>query len=438
VSSDREKSAVRIALLGCGTVGGGVLRLLEQNRAILEARVGARIEVASVLVRDANKDRVPECKPEWLTTDPEVVFGDDRIDLVVEVMGGEEPARTLIERAIRAGKGVVSANKLLIAKHGHELLTAAVQNRVDLAFEASVGGGIPVIRTLREALASDKVDSVHAILNGTCNYILTRMRDAGLSFDKALAEAQELGYAEANPSLDVDGHDAAQKLLVTSMLAFGAKVKASSVLVEGIRSIDEIDFRFADRFGYTLKHLGIGHDRGQHLELRVHPALVKKSSVLAHVDGVLNCVFISGRALGPCFLVGRGAGDMPTAVSVVADLVDVARSRRDGAQGLATRSIQFSERSILPTADIETRYYLRFDVGDHPGVVGAIASALGAEGVSIEQMVQEGRAPIAGGAVPVCLLTHASREGSVQKALSAVAEKAFLKTPPRLVRIEDV
>jgi homoserine dehydrogenase len=438
VSSDREKSTVRIALLGCGTVGGGVLRLLEQNSAILTARIGARIEVASVLVRDPSKERVPECKPEWLTTDPEVVFGDPGVDLVVEVMGGEEPARTLIGRAIAAGKGVVSANKLLIAKHGHALLSHAVEKRVDLAFEASVGGGIPIIRTLREALASDKVASLHAILNGTCNYILTRMRDAGLGFSTALAEAQELGYAEADPSLDVDGHDAAQKLMVTSMLAFAAKVKPQNVLVEGIRSIDEIDFRFADRFGYTLKHLGIGHDRGQFLELRVHPALVKKSSVLAHVDGVLNCIFITGRALGPCLLVGRGAGDMPTAVSVVADIVDVARSRLDGAQGLATRSIQMSERTILPASEIETRYYLRFDVGDAPGVVGAIASVLGAEGISIEQMVQEGRAQSAGEAVPVCIITHQSKEGAVRSALAAIGGKGFMKRPPRLLRIEDV
>jgi homoserine dehydrogenase len=438
VSSDREKSAVRIALLGCGTVGGGVLRLLEQNSAILTARIGARIEIASVLVRDPGKERVPECKPEWLTTDPEKVFGDSSVDLVVEVMGGEEPARTLIQRALAAGKGVVSANKLLIAKHGHALLSAAIAHRVDLAFEASVGGGIPIIRTLREALASDKVASIHAILNGTCNYILTRMRDGGLGFGAALREAQELGYAEADPSLDVDGHDAAQKLMVVSMLAFGAKVKPSSVLVEGIRSIDEIDFRFADRFGFTVKHLGIGYDRGELLELRVHPALVKKSSVLAHVDGALNGIFINGRALGPCLLVGRGAGDMPTAVSVVADIVDVARSRRDGAEGLATRSIQMVERNMLLPSEFETRYYLRFDVGDHPGVVGAIASALGAEGVSIEQMVQEGRAQSAGEAVPVCIITHISREGGVQKALATIGSKPFLKRPPRLVRIEDI
>jgi homoserine dehydrogenase len=411
---------------------------LNENRSYLELRVGAPLEVSHVLVRDPNKERVPECKPEWLTTDPEAVFRDPSVDVIVEVMGGEEPAKSYIERAIKAGKGVVTANKLLIAKHGPSLIDSAIRERVDLAFEASVGGGIPIIRTLREALASDSVASVHAILNGTCNYILTRMREAGLPFSAALAEAQKLGYAEADPTLDVDGHDAAQKLTVASMLAFDAQVDNGQILVEGIRAIDEIDFRFADRFGFTLKHLGIGHDRGEQLELRVHPALIRKNSVLANVDGVLNGVFLMGRALGPCLLVGRGAGDMPTAVSVVADIVDVARSRIEGEAGLATRSIQLTARELLPRDLIETRYYLRFDVGDHPGVVGHIASVLGQEDVSIEQMVQEGRGQGKDDGVPICLTTHVTKEGAVRRALASIAAQSFLKAPPRLIRIEDV
>ena len=419
-------------------MGGGVIRLLNENRSYLELRVGAPLEISHVLVRDPNKERVPECRPEWLTTDADALLKDTSVDVVVEVMGGEEPAKTYIERAIQAGKGVVTANKLLIAKHGPRLIDSAIRQRVDLAFEASVGGGIPIIRTLREALASDSVASVHAILNGTCNYILTRMREAKLPFPAALAEAQKLGYAEADPTLDVDGHDAAQKLTVASMLAFDAQVDNTKILVEGIRAIDEIDFRFADRFGFTLKHLGIGHDRGDKLELRVHPALIRKNSVLANVDGVLNGVFLMGRALGPCLLVGRGAGDMPTAVSVVADIVDVARSRIEGEPGLLTRSIQLSQRELLPQDSIATRYYLRFDVGDHPGVVGRIASALGQEGVSIEQMVQEGQGQGEDHAVPVCLTTHVTSEGAVRRALHAINSLSFLKSPPRLIRIEDV
>ena len=434
---EREKSPVRISLLGCGTVGGGVLRLLEENKSFLALRAGGDIEVTHVLVKSPNKPRVPECKKEWITTDPDVIFNDPRVDVVVEVMDGEHPAYDYIERAIAAGKGVVTANKLLIAKHGPELVAKAISSRVDLAFEASVGGGIPIIRTLREALASDSVASVHGILNGTCNYILTRMRE-GMSFAVALKQAQELGYAEADPTLDVGGHDAAQKLVVMAMLAFGASVNAADIMVEGISEIEEVDLQFADRFGYRIKHLGIGYDRGERVELRVHPALVGKNSVLANVDGVLNGVFVEGRALGPCLLVGRGAGDMPTAVSVVADIVDVARSRIEGQPGLTTRGIQLKARAVMPIEEVETRYYLRFAVGDHPGVLGHIASALGAEGVSIEQMVQEGRALEADGAVPVCIITHRCSEGAVRRAVKAIQGKAFLKGTPRILRIEDV
>jgi homoserine dehydrogenase len=295
-----------------------------------------------------------------------------------------------------------------------------------------------VIRTLREALTSDWVDSVHAILNGTCNYILTRMRDAGLAFDEALGEAQKLGYAEADPSLDIDGHDAAQKLVVLSMLAFGARLDPADVPVEGIRGIDQLDFRFASRFGFTIKHLAIGRDLGEELVLRVHPALVPRTSVLANIDGVLNGVFIGGRALGPCLLVGRGAGDMPTAVSVVADVVDVARSRREGEPGLSTRGIQLKARPLVPLSKVTARYYLRFDVMDQPGVLGTIAAALGQHGVSIEQMVQEGRAAEANDAVPVLIITHTSDEGSVRQAIQGIASAPFMKGPPRVIRIEDV
>jgi homoserine dehydrogenase len=436
-SPEHGKPPVRIALLGCGTVGGGVIRLIQDNAEYLALRVGAPLEIAHVLVRDAVKDRVAECRREWLTTDPEVVFADQEVDLVVEVMGGEQPAKAYLERAIGAGKGVVTANKYLLAKHGPELLRAAVSARVDLAFEASVGGGIPVIRTLREALSSDWVSSVHGILNGTCNYILTRMRDEGLSFDAVLADAQRLGYAEANPSLDVDGHDAAQKLVVITLLAFGTSVDPSQVPVEGIRGIEQIDFQFANRFGFTIKHLAIGRELGERLVLRVHPALIPKSSVLANIDGVLNGVFIVGRALGPCLLVGRGAGDMPTAVSVVADIVDVARSHREGERGLSTRSIRIEGRELVPLAELRARYYLRFDVADHPGVLGMIATALGRYSVSIEQVVQEGRAR-EGGGVPVMIITHACAESAVRDAISDINREAVMKGAPLVIRIEDV
>lgn len=431
-----RKSSIRLGLLGCGTVGGGVIRLINENREYLASRVGAPLEVVKVLVRDLEKERVAECPRELLTTDADEVFGSD-VDLLVEVMGGEEPAKTLVSRAIAAGKGVVTANKYLLARHGPALVAEATRARVDLAFEASVGGGIPIIRTLREALTSDWVESVHGILNGTCNYILTRMRDEGLAFDVALRDAQRLGYAEADPSLDVDGHDAAQKLVVMSMLAFGAKVDATRVPVEGIRAIDQLDFHYAERFGFTIKHLAIGRDLGDRIALRVHPALIAKSSVLANIDGVLNGVRVMGRALGTCLLVGRGAGDMPTAVSVVADVVDVARSAREGEPGLSTRGIQLEERPLAPLAEIEARYYLRFDVADEPGVLGGIASALSQERVSIEQMVQDGRAGQDARPVSVLIITHATHEGAVRRAIDAVGAMSFMKGPPRLLRIED-
>jgi homoserine dehydrogenase len=431
-------AGLKVGLLGCGTVGGGVVRLMSQNAEQLAARIGAPVTIQRVLVRELDRQRPLECPRELLTTDPEAVLADPSIDIVVEVMGGEEPARGYLERAIGAGKGVVSANKLLLAKHGPALLRAAALKSVDLAFEAAVGGGIPVIRTLREALNGDRVLSVHGILNGTCNYILTRMRNEGASFQSILADAQALGYAEADPAMDVDGHDAAQKLVVLSMLAFGAAVNVADVTVEGIRDVDDVDFRLAERFDFNIKHLAIGRISGDELELRVHPTMVPTSSVLANINDVLNGVYIQGRALGPCLLVGRGAGELPTAVSVVSDLVDVARARLANASGLATRQIQPVARGLLPIEKLETRYYLRFDVGDDPGVLGKIASALGEQGVSVEQMVQEGRAEKSGDAVPILIISHRCREGAVRAAVRSVYHASFMKRPPRFMRIEDI
>ncbi|HVY47333.1 MAG TPA: homoserine dehydrogenase, partial [Minicystis sp.] len=282
----RDGAPVVLGLLGAGTVGGGVLRLLSDNARWLAERVGVPLEVKRVLVRDLEKERVPECDKEKLTTRPEDVVDDPGIDVVVEVMGGEELAGELVERALRSGKGVVTANKMLLAARGPRLVDLAVEKRVDLAFEGAVGGGIPIIRTLRDAFASDWVVSLSAIINGTCNFVLTRMRDDGLTMEAAIREAQAKGYAEADPSLDVDGHDAAHKLVVLAMLAFGARVDAKRVSVEGIRTIDEADHAYAERFGFVIKHLAVGRDHDGDIELRVHPALVPRAHVLANVSGV--------------------------------------------------------------------------------------------------------------------------------------------------------
>ena len=298
-----SSGSVRVALLGCGTVGGGVVRLLYDNARYLAERVGAPLEIARVLVRDGEKPRVPELDLSVVTTDPELVLGDESIDVFVETMGGLDPAREYVERAIERKRGVVTANKMLLATSGADLVERAAAAGVDLAFEASVGGGIPIIRTLREALASDWVTSLAGIVNGTCNFVLTRMREHGESFDAAVKLAQELGYAEADPELDVGGHDAAHKLVVLAMLAFGARVAIEDVPTEGIRALEPIDHRFAKRFGHAIKHLAVGRDREEMIELRVHPALVREGTPLANVSGVLNAIELEGRALGDADVV---------------------------------------------------------------------------------------------------------------------------------------
>ena len=425
---------IKVGLLGCGTVGGGVIQLLRANAAYLEARVGDALDITRVLVRDPDKERVPELDRARLTTDPEAILGDASIDVVVEVMGGVDPARAYLDRAIESGKQVVTANKMLLALHGGELLERAKKRGVDLAFEGAVGGGIPVIRVLRDALASDTIASLSGIVNGTSNYILTRMRQDGLSFEAALKEAQEKGYAEADPGLDVDGGDAAHKLVVLAMLAFGARLDGTDIPTEGIRGVEPVDHVFAERFGYVVKHLAVAKDRGDAIEMRVHPALVAKESPLANINGVLNAIAIEGRALGPCLLSGRGAGDLPTAVSVVADVVDAAIAKKSGVAGQSTRAIRLSPRAIAPMAGVEGRYYFRFSVFDRPGVMARITGALGERGVSIEQMVQQGRGS-ADVPVDVVMLTHDTKESAVQEALATIAASDFVAKPPRMIRV---
>lgn len=426
---------IKVGLLGCGTVGGGVVELLRANAAYIEARVGAPIDITKILVRDPQKERVAGVDKSRLTTDPKAVLGDASLDVVVEVMGGVNPARELIGEAIAGGKQVVTANKMLLALHGGELLERARTRGVDLAFEGAVGGGIPVIRVLRDSLASDTIESIVGIINGTSNYVLTRMRQDGLSFDAAVKEAQQKGYAEADPTLDVGGGDAAHKLAVLSMLAFGARLDGVKISTEGIDTVEPVDHAFAERFGFVVKQLGVAKLRGGALELRVHPALVANDAPLANISGVLNAVAIQGKALGPCLLSGRGAGDMPTAVSVVADLVDVAIAKKSGVSGNMTRAIRLSERKLSSMADVETRYYLRFSVFDRPGVLAKITGALGESGVSIEQLVQRGRGS-ADVPVDVVLLTHEAKESALKAALSTIGKSDYVSGAPRMIRVQ--
>jgi homoserine dehydrogenase len=430
---------VKVGLLGCGTVGGGVVQLLRANAAYIEARVGAPIEIARVLVRDISKERVSGLPRDRVTTSPGALLEDSSIDVIVEVMGGIDPARDYLGRAISAGKQVVTANKMLLAHHGAELLAGARARGVDLAFEGAVGGGIPVIRVLRDSLASDSITSVCGIINGTSNYVLTRMRQDGLSFAAAVKEAQAKGYAEADPTLDVGGGDAAHKLTVLAMIAFGARLDGVVVPTEGIDSVEPVDHAFAERFGFVVKQLAIAKPRDDGsssppIELRVHPALVAKDAPLANISGVLNAVAIEGRALGPCLLSGRGAGDMPTAVSVVADLVDVAIAKKSGVLGSMTRAIRLGERKIAPMDGVEARYYVRFSVYDRPGVLARITGALGEREVSIEQLVQQGRGT-SDVPVDVVMLTHEAKEARVQDALAAIGKSDYVARPPRMIRV---
>lgn len=430
--------AIRLGLLGCGTVGGGVVRLIAENAAKNAARVGAPVEVGPVLVRDPGKERVAELDRARLTTRPEDVLDAPDVDVVVEVMGGLEPTRGYVARAIERGKQVVTANKMLLAMHGPEIIAAAAARGVDLAFEASVGGGIPIIRVLRDSFASDVIEEVIGIVNGTSNYVLTRMLRDGLSFDAAVKDAQEKGYAEADPSLDVDGFDAAHKLSVLAMLGLGGYVHPDAIPTEGLRAIESADHAFAARFGYVLKSLAIGRAVGERVDLRVHPALVQKDSTLASVVGVSNAVLLRGRAVGPCMLTGRGAGDLPTAVSVVADVLDVARAKVSGRTGLFTTSLRTGQKPTIDRGEITARTYLRFEVYDRPGVLARITGALGDARVSIEQLVQDGGGDASGNPVSVVMLTHAAREADVDRALGAIAAGDYVARPPKRIRVLDV
>jgi homoserine dehydrogenase len=427
---------VRVGLLGCGVVGGGVVQLLAQHRADFEARLGATLEIVKIAVRSEDKDRVTGVPREVITTDVNEVVNLEGLDVLVEVMGGVHPAYECIKTALARGVSVVTANKMLLAERGPELLAIARERGSDLAFEAAVGGGIPVIRVFRDSLASDSVEKLAGIVNGTCNFVLTRMRDDGASFAEALADAQARGYAEADPTLDVDGHDAAHKLVVLAMLAFGAEVDHAHVPTEGIRALEPVDHTFAARFGYAIKHLAIGRDRGNEIELRVHPALVRRETPLANVSGVLNAVALEGKALGPLLLSGRGAGAFPTAVSVVADILDAAKGRLAGHQGSLVRGIHLAKRPLASMDSVTTRYYLRFPVRDEPGVLSTLTGKLGERGVSIEQMVQDGRADD-GKPVQVVLTTHEAKEQNIREALAAIEAQSFSLGATRVLRIEQ-
>ena len=422
-----------VAVAGLGTVGAGVLKLLRDNADIITARAGRPIAVIAVSARDRLKDRgVPVSGLHWYD-DPVALATDPRVDVVVELIGGSEgPARALVRASLAAGKPIVSANKALLAVHGGELAAIAEQHNVALAFEAAVAGGIPAIKALREGLAANRISRISGILNGTCNYILTVMRDHGREFADVLADAQRLGYAEADPAFDVDGIDAAHKLAILAALAFGRPVAFGDVYVEGIRNVSALDIAFAGELGYRIKLLGIARHTEAGIEARVHPCMIPASAPIALVDGVFNAVVAEADFAGRVMLQGRGAGAGPTASAIVADLIDIARGRATPVWGAASGAL--SNLPSLPMSAHVGAYYLRLMVVDRPGVIADVTAVLRDQGVSLESMLQRGRSP--GEAVPVVMVTHETTEAAMRHALERIAALGAVVEAPAMIRIE--
>ena len=426
-------SPLSVGVAGLGTVGGGVLKLLRANADIIAARAGRAIAVTAVSARDRNRDRGLELGGLRWYEDPVALANDAGVDVVVEAMGGSEgPARALVEASLTNGKPVVTANKALLAIHGAELAALAESKNVPLTFEAAVAGGIPAIKALREGLAANHITRVAGILNGTCNYILTVMREARREFSDVLADAQKLGYAEADPSFDVDGIDAAHKLSILAALAFGRPVAFKDVYVEGIRGVSALDIAFANELGYRIKLLGIARQTAAGIEARVHPCMVPQTAPIARVDGVFNAVVAEGDFVGRVMLEGRGAGEGPTASAIVADLIDIARGRATPVWGAASGAL--SDAPSVPMEAHHGCYYLRLMVVDRPGVIADVTAVLRDEGISLESMLQRGRSP--GESVPVVLVTHETNEAAMRIALERIGALGAVMEAPAMIRIE--
>ena len=435
-------AALKVGLAGLGTVGASVVRLIDQQRTALTQRCGRPIEIVAITARSRGKNRGVNLKKLRWVADPLALARDPGIDVFVELIGGAgDPAKGAVEAALKAGKHVVTANKALLAKHGVNLAALAERNHVALNFEAAVAGGIPIVKTLREGLVGNKLARIYGILNGTCNYILTRMEREGLSFADCLKDAQRLGYAEADPAFDIEGHDTAQKLSILASLAFGTKVDPAAIYVEGISSIAPEDLSWADELGYRVKLLGVAVDTGKGIEQRVHPTMVPKDSAIAQVMGVTNAVTVDADAVHAITLVGPGAGGMATASAVVADIGDIARGVRTPPFGRATDRLAASKKA--PMQRHEGGYYIRLLARDRPGTAATIARRLAQQGISLESIVQRHSGTQGGtkpdktvGPVPVILITYATTEDAVRRALAAVKRDRVLSGAPQVIRIE--
>jgi homoserine dehydrogenase len=431
-------SQIKVGLIGFGTVGAGMVEVLISNRGLIADRIGAEIAVKKIADLDIASDRGVKIDPMVLTTDAMEIVNDPEIDVVVELMGGCDQAMEYILAAMERGKHVVTANKALIAQHGRLLFDTAEKYSVDIAFEASVAGGIPIIRALREGLAGNQIKTVLAILNGTSNYILTRMTQEGLSFDEALSNAKRAGYAEVDPTLDIDGSDAAHKLTIIVSLAFGLPCEYADIYKEGIDGVCPEDIRFAGEFGYCLKLLAIAREVDGHIEARVHPAFVPLDHILTNVNEAYNAIYVEGDFVGPTLFYGLGAGRRPTGSAVVSDLMDIARNQ---IKGITRRVSPLSfvrppakELSLKPMDQLITGYYFRFSALDKPGVLSKISGILGANNIGIASVIQKGRA--GHGSVPVVMLTHEAMERDVRKSLEILDKLDIVTERTVLFRVE--
>ena len=434
-----DMAPVRIGILGMGTVGQGTVRVLGRNAEEITRRVGRELRVVHAAVRNPARLEGLELDAR-ISSDPWAVVRDPEVDVIVEVMGGQEPALSLLMAAVAAGKHVVTANKALLAEHGNEIFAAAQARGVMVAFEAAVAGAIPIIKAIREGLAGNRIQWLAGIINGTSNYILSQMFHAGWDFEQALAEAQRLGYAEADPGLDVDGGDAAHKITLMASIAFGIPVDFAHCHVEGIRALEQTDVVYAAELGYRIKLLGIARRRADGIELRVHPTLIPESHLLANVEGPFNAILVESDAAGQSLYYGRGAGGDPTASAVVADLVDVARTMTADPSNrvphLAFQPNAMSILSLLPMAEVKSAYYLRIHARNRPGVLARVATMLAEYEISIEALVQK-ETPEAD-SVPIVLLLHRCREGDLEQAIARIEALPVVVQPVLRLRVESL
>ncbi len=430
---------IKVGLLGFGTVGTGVVRVMQQNQALMASRLGASVELARIADLDTATDRGVTLAPGLLTDNAQALLNDPDIDIVIELIGGYEPARTFVLQAIRNGKHVVTANKALLAIHGEEIFSAAEEAGVSVMFEASVGGGIPVISAIKENLGTNNFSAIYGILNGTCNYILTKMDEEGAGFSEVLADAQKQGYAEADPTFDIEGIDTAHKLALLLSLCFGTKVDFNQIYTEGISKVTALDIEYARDFGYKLKLLAIGKRDGDLIEARVHPTMIPADYSLSAISGVFNSVRLVGDFSGPVMFSGFGAGRDATASAVMGDVLSIARDMKSSSgirtPALGCRQGQLACYKIKPMEQIFTHYYLRFTVKDQPGVLGQIASILGKHEISIESMIQPHRHTAE--AVPIVFMTHVAKERNVVAALVEINQLDVIQKETLLIRVEE-